>query len=43
MLKRGLSALMRLFSRSKASASVRTTVVSSRVMRATMAPMRVPP
>jgi hypothetical protein len=33
MLKRGFSVLMRLFSSSSASASVRTTVVSSRAMR----------
>ena len=43
MLKRGASVLIRLFSSSSASASVRTTVVSSRAMRPTMWPMRVPP
>ena len=36
MLKRGPSVLIRLFSSSSASASLRTTVVSSRAMRPTM-------
>ena len=43
MLYLGLSVLIRLFSSSKASASERTTVVSSRVILLTMWPMRVPP
>jgi hypothetical protein len=43
MLNLGFNVLMRLFSSSSASASVRTTVVSRRAMRATMWPMRVPP
>ena len=42
MLKRGASVLIRLFSSSSASASLRTTVVSSRTMRPTITPMRVP-
>jgi hypothetical protein len=42
MLNRGFCVLMRLFSSSKASASLRTTVVSRRAMRLTMWPMRVP-
>gem|GEM_PF-6858693 len=43
MLKRGFSILIRLFSSSRASASLRTTVVSILAMRETMCPMRVPP
>ena len=43
MLNFGFNVLIRLFSSSSASASVRTTVVSSRAMRVTMWPMRVPP
>jgi len=43
MLNFGFNALIRLFSSSSASASDRTTVVSSREMREIMWPMRVPP
>ena len=43
MLNLGFNVLIRLFSSSSASASVRTTVVSSRAMRLIMWPMRVPP
>ena len=43
MLYLGCWVLMRLFSSSKASASERTTVVSSRAILPTMWPMRVPP
>ena len=43
MLNLGFKVLIRLFSSSSASASVRTTVVSIRAMRATMLPIRVPP
>ncbi len=43
MLYLGCSDLIRLFSSSSASASERTTVVSSRTILLTMWPVRVPP
>ena len=43
MLNFGSSVLMRLFSSSSASASVRTTVVSMRAMRLTITLVRLPP
>ena len=42
MLNFGFNVLIRLFSSSSASASLRTTVVSMRTMRLTIWPMRVP-